>query len=82
VVSASQTLFISGTVDGVTLAARLTVNASAPPPPAAVSTLALGLASVVGGNGSTATATLAGAAPAASRWTCRAAPPRRRYRRA
>jgi hypothetical protein len=69
-VSASQSVFISGTAGGVTQSAQLTVNPSTPPPPPppppapAVSALGLNPSTVTGGAGSTGTVTLSSAAPA------------------
>jgi hypothetical protein len=66
-VSASQSIFISGTAGGVTQSAQLTVNPSTPPPPPpppAVSALGLNPSTVTGGSSSTGTVTLSSAAPA------------------
>jgi hypothetical protein len=62
-VAASTTVTISGTYSGATRSASLTVT-PAPPPPPTLSSLALNPTSVVGGNSSTGTVTLSGAAPA------------------
>jgi len=60
-VSASTTATITGTFAGASRSATLTVNP--PPPPATLSALSLNPTTVVGGNSSTGTVTLTGAAP-------------------
>ena len=61
-VTASTTVSISGTYGGVTRSASLTVT-PAPPPAPTLSSLTLNPTSVTGGNSSTGTVTLSGAAP-------------------
>src|SRR2546427_8240654 len=61
-VAASTTVSISGTYGGVTRSASLTVT-PAPPPAPTLSSLTLNPTSVTGGNSSTGTVTLSGAAP-------------------
>ena len=61
-VAASTTVTISGTYSGVTRSASLTVT-PAPPPAPTLSSLTLNPTSVTGGNSSTGTVTLSGAAP-------------------
>jgi len=62
-VAASTTVTISGTYSGATRSASLTVTPASPPPPT-LSSLSLNPTSVTGGNSSTGTVTLSGAAPA------------------
>jgi hypothetical protein len=62
-VASSTTVAISGTYGGATRSASLTVTPASPPPPT-LSSLSLNPTSVTGGNSSTGTVTLSGAAPA------------------
>jgi len=62
-VAASTTVTISANYSGATRSASLTVT-PAPPPPPTLSSVALNPTSVRGGNSSTGTVTLSGAAPA------------------
>ena len=61
-VAASTTVTISGMYSGVTRSASLTVT-PAPPPAPTLSSLTVNPTSVIGGNSSTGTVTLSGAAP-------------------
>ena len=61
-VAGSTTVSISGMYSGVTRSASLTVT-PAPPPAATLSSLSVSPTSVTGGNSSTGTVTLSGAAP-------------------
>jgi hypothetical protein len=62
-VAASTTVTISATYSGATRSASLNVTPASPPPPT-LSSLSLNPTSVTGGNSSTGTVTLSGAAPA------------------
>jgi hypothetical protein len=62
-VAASTTVSISAIYGGVTRSASLTVT-PAPPPPPTLSSLTLNPSTMTGGNSSTGTVTLSGAAPA------------------